>query len=214
MEIHAIGSDFFNDTTYLAEIALHINLSKRALVRLREGAKQLDLSHDPCPPGDFNRPSPPAEIIRSAHSFLTHAGIISRILFIGKRMGKAHARTAARCNRMRDLLEVTACPVLENLSMRNDYEHIDERLDELLLQMASQATRSLEDIRVVPGPGRPGTTTLRHYDYTTDTLTFLGSSYILASIETEINLVADRVDGAYQKLLEASRPAASTQVTG
>jgi hypothetical protein len=204
MEQRAIGSEFFDDTTYLGEVALHVNLSKRALVRLREGAKQFDLSHDTCPPGDFNRPSPPAEIIRSAHSFLTHAGIISRLLFIGKRSGKAHARTLARCARMRDLLEVTACPALENLSMRNDYEHIDERLDELLLRMASGTKRSLEDIRVIPGPSRPGTTTLRHYDYTTDTLTFLGSSYILDSIETEIDFVAERINGAYQKLLEAS----------
>lgn len=213
MEVQAISSRFFDDTIYLGELDLHINLSRRALIRVREGAKLFNLSHDTCPSGDFNRPSPPAEIIRSAHSFLTHAGIISRLLFIGKRSGKTHIKTAARCNRMCDLLDIHASPVLENLSMRNDYEHIDERLDELLSQLASNSTRSLEDIRVIPGAGRPGTTTLRHYDYITDTLTFLGAAYTLTSIEAEINLVGERINGAYKKLREASSTAANATST-
>jgi len=69
----------------------------------------------------------PRDIMIDCSAFLAAAAVISKLLFSGRRTNKKVVR---RCERLRALLNLSDhdLPILRNLSVRNSFEHVDERL--------------------------------------------------------------------------------------
>jgi len=124
-----IKGRYFAEIIFLMQLHTQAELAGRAYRRLSIGAKRYN---EGITAEDINDPVAPIELVRSAHSFLTHVGIIARLLFLGNRVGKRAKLANPRCKNLRRLLGVTLrdCPALQNLALRHHYEHIDDRLDE------------------------------------------------------------------------------------
>jgi hypothetical protein len=74
----------------------------------------------------------PRDIIIDCTAFLSAAGIISKLLFPGKNNRRVgNGELVNRCKALRELLDIrdNDLPLLQNLAVRNDFEHVDERLD-------------------------------------------------------------------------------------
>ena len=87
-----IKGHYIPEITYLMQVRDQIERAGRAYRRLKEGATlyQAGLGAK-----DNNDPRAPIEMLRSAHSFLTHAAIVSRLLFMGNRKKRGKRRKKA-----------------------------------------------------------------------------------------------------------------------
>lgn len=94
---------------------------------------------------------------------------------------------------LRDLIEVKDDSPLKNVQIRNDYEHLDERIEEWW----SQPQRSsFIDLNVLPRSAIAGATEkgwFRNYDAATGTLTFWGQDFEIQALVAEINRILPKI---------------------
>jgi len=132
------------------------------------------------------------KIFFALQNVLTSTGNISKALW-GSDRKKAQERKP-----LREALGITDDSPLKPRTMRNHYEHFDERLDEW--NKKSQTHNSL-DLGVLPRSAVRGFDQIdwfRNYDAGTKTLTFWGEDF-------DIQALIDEVNRLLPKIAEASR---------
>lgn len=135
------------------------------------------------------------EIFRTIHSFLTHACIVSRLIwppvadqncFCAK--PKAEGRICKVCmarlrrDKLHEALEIPETHILQDRELRNHLEHFDERLDEWVRDSVNQSI-SIDNIG--PGSAIPkldNIDTMRGYDPYSGEYCFRGELYSMQNI--------------------------------
>ncbi|MCX6144960.1 MAG: hypothetical protein NTZ35_17280 [Ignavibacteriales bacterium] len=188
MSSRNIGSVLF-----LEELQLQQMVAETAFARLQKAAKSWTQR-------GFNWADemvPPRDIIIDCGTFLAAAGVVSKILFEGSRK----ARVAARCSKLRKLLDIEDCPHLRNLSVRNSFEHVDERIDERFSPGIPENYR-VTSLSVDAKPPDAGTIVFKRFDPNALSISFGDDTISLAGCMTEMSSVAQKIKGAYLKLLD------------
>ncbi len=76
----------------------------------------------------------PLDILEWCTNFLAACAAIQRLLLPGKRAQRKNdpgaIRAVQRCEALRQLLEIEELPYLQQVEVRNSWEHMDERLDD------------------------------------------------------------------------------------
>lgn len=113
---------------FLLELSTQCQFAKECDRRLRDAAPAwcIDATSD-----EFAKAVAPRDMMIDCTAFLLAAAVISKLLFAGCRKKN---RIQRRCVRLRELLKVEPdhLPLLQDLAVRNAFEHVDERLDEIL----------------------------------------------------------------------------------
>lgn len=120
------------------------------------------------------------EVWSSIQSILVAAGNVSKILW------PSNKASAERGERLRELLQVDDNNILADRSLRNHFEHYDERIEDWFNKQASAV---YSDLAVDPFKtiwGNIPTNHHRAYDPLTQTLTFRGVSFELAAVLEEL----------------------------
>lgn len=189
-----IPSANFNAVILLCEVDISCKIILRSAAKLETAAKHwIDLSQGI----DDGGKAPPIDIVADCFTCLSAAAAISRMLFLGKRTGKTADRIRRRCFALMQLLGNPPLSALDSLSVRNSWEHLDERLDDLL---ESQTCRSHAEIHVSPEPPRPETFVSRHFDPKSMEIRFAGDVFAFAPIVAESKLLSARVDCAFKQM--------------
>lgn len=189
-----IPSSKFGTVILLCEVDLNSKIILRSTEKLRVAAKHwIDLSKGI----DDGSKAPPIDIVTDCFACLTAAAAISRLLHIGKRTGKKADRIKQRCNLLMNELGNPSISALNLLGVRNSWEHLDERLDDLL---ESQTCRSHSEIHVSPTPPSQGTFVSRHFDPNALEIKFAGDVFSLGPIAEEAILLSERVDLALKRM--------------
>lgn len=128
MTTAAIKGYNFAPAMYLLELSTQCQLAKECDRRLHDAAPAWYAN---ATSAQFANAVSPRDIILTCTAFLSAVGVISKLLFAGRRRDK---RIVRRCASLRELLKVKDgdLPILRNLGVRNGFEHVDERLDEVL----------------------------------------------------------------------------------
>jgi len=129
-------------------------------------------------------------------AFLSAAAVISKILFPGGRRDK---KIAHRCKRLRELLNITDCefPLLRNLPVRNSFEHVDERLDEILADFTQGGVAPLSVHEKQPDAD---TIVGKRFNPKALTISFAGSELSLGESTSEIMELESRLNPGLKKL--------------
>lgn len=189
-----IHSSNFNTVILLCEVDLNCKIIVRNTEKLRVAAKHwLDLSKGI----DDGGKAPPIDIVTSCFACLTAAAAIARLLYLGNRTGKKAARIKQRCDRLMCELGNPSISALNSIGVRNSWEHLDERLDDLL---ESQTCRSHSEIHVSPTPPGQGTFVSRHFDPNTLEIKFAGEVFSLGPVAEEALLLSSRVNAALMRM--------------
>src|SRR5574337_20906 len=138
-------------------------------------------------PEQFAEAMSSRDILIQCTAFLSAAGVISKTLFAGSRKGKV----ARRCKRLCQLLGINNLPTLRDLSVRNSFEHIDERLDKIF---SSFASGSVHPLSVTERPPPPGTLMLKRFDPKGLMVCFATAEIFLTECMSEISEIRSRID--------------------
>lgn len=142
----------------ICEVDLQCKLIARAAERLHESARHwTDLDQGI----DDGKTAPPIDIVASCSVCLSAAASIARLLTVGDRKGKKAIRIGKRCETLMNLLGNPKLPVIASIVVRNSWEHLDERLDDLL---STRAFKSYSEVHVAVKPPEATTFALRHFD--------------------------------------------------
>lgn len=142
---------------FLLELSAQCEFAKVSFERLKQAAPAwyTDATEE-----QFAEAVPPRDIMILCAAFLSAAGVISKILFAGRRRGKI----VERCECLRQLLGINDLPTLRDLSVRNSFEHIDERLDQIFSSVADDNIRPYSPYSVSERPLPPGILVLKRFD--------------------------------------------------
>jgi len=125
------------------------------------------------------------EFFREAQAMLNHAGAVSRLLWPPRIAdGQKRSRAEARGNELRKALGIVEPHVLQDRSLRNHLEHLDERLDDWA---ESSKNRIIGDqligpVGVIGGSVVKATEIIRHYDPSTSTFIFRGELFDMSQL--------------------------------
>jgi hypothetical protein len=153
-----IPSNNFSAFILLDEIDLQCRMIVRTVERLRGCAQHwifLDQGIDD------GKTEPPIEIFALCTVCLSAAACIHKTLFLGGRNGKKTIQIQKRCDALMNVLENPNLPTINSIIVRNDWEHIDERLDNLL---STKSHKSYSQLHVAAKPPNTNTFALRYYD--------------------------------------------------
>lgn len=192
-----IPSTNFSAVILLSEVDLNCKLIGRAADQLREAAKHwiaLDQGVDD------GGTAPPIDIISMCAVCLSSSAAIAKMLLLGERKGKKSVRIAKRCNALMSLLGTPALPVTRSLSVRNSWEHLDERLDDVL---ESNACRSVSEVHVAVKQPDTATLVLRHFDPVAFHIKYGPDTVPLTALIEEAKDLSVRVNKAFQHLQTA-----------
>lgn len=142
---------------------------------------------------DFDRKVPPIDILAWCTVCLSAMAAIRRLVVAGPRDPVADRRRKA-------LQSLLGNPSLTNVatpSVRNAWEHLDERLDRLLPKMQSGALSHLHVAATAP---HNDTVALKRFDPVTMTIHFAGEGIPLRPAHTEIDLLYTRLEAAMVRL--------------
>lgn len=148
----------FPAIVFLHEIELQCGLITHAEVRLRMYAAHwvaLDQGTDD------GMIATPVDIVATCTVCLSAAASISKLLFVGKRAGKKASLIRTRCSSLITLLGNPKLPVIESIVVRNAWEHLDERLDDLLSPLTLDCYLP---IHVSATPPADADHAMRHFD--------------------------------------------------
>ena len=189
----AIDSRHFKELLYLLELDTQCKLADRTFKRLELAAKARK-KHEEVE----GQSGAPIEILHLAHSFVTYAGIISKFIFEGKRRNPL---VTARCATLRELLDISQSPLLEDLTLRNSFEHIDEKMDTYIPDPPCTIVPY-----AVGGPdGHTGEIVIRRFDPEKIELCLLENVAQLRPLMEEIKIVLSRINSGLGKLSTASQ---------
>ena len=178
----------------LLELNLHQQLVARAMHKLRQAATHWKLVEQGI---DDAKTFPPLDIILICVSCLSSAASIQRLLTIGKRNGPKAKKTLARCTALMGFLGQPALPTILSVKVRNSWEHMDERLDDILER---DLFTSITRIHVSHKSPAPDTLVLRHFDPHNFEIKFADAPISLADMENEIFILDNCISTAFKKL--------------
>ena len=178
----------------LSELDLQCKMIVRAAERLREAAAHW-IALDQCI--DDGKTAPPIDIVGTCTICLSSAAAISRLLFLGDRTGARSARIPKRCHTLMLLLGNPSLIAVQALAVRNSWEHLDERLDEVL---SSRAYNGFSEIHVAVKPPDAGTFVNRHFDPVNFEIKHGPDSVALQPLIDECLTLVARVADAYKVL--------------
>lgn len=178
----------------LSELDLQCKIILRAAPQLQQAA-----AHWKCIDQgiDDGTTAPPIDIISTCTVVLSSAAAISRLLFVGKRNGKEAVRIDKRCKTLMALLKQPTLSAIRTLAVRNSWEHLDERLDDVL---AAHTYRSFAEIHVAVTPPDPRTFVSRHFDPTSLAVRHGPDSTDLQPLITECTDLVTRIQLAFNTL--------------
>ncbi len=153
-------------------------LAKHSYARLLEYAR-VQMQRDYA--SKKGRANTPIEVVADCVTFLSAAGVIAKILF----PTSTRSRAKIRGPNLRRLLKVPDSLQLNSTLIRNAFEHIDDRIDEVIQKHSGQEIALLHVAR--PKPKSP--IVMKHFDPDTVSLSFLGKSIALGTYYSEILLV-------------------------
>lgn len=140
---------------------------------------------------------PPIDIAADCTLLLTSAAAVSRSLFLGDRRGRRAQKAATRSTALIELLGNPQLPTLQSLAVRNSWEHLDERLDDLL---SERAYTSYSEIHVQVQAPKAGTFALRIFDPVNLEIGYGPDRISLVILCAEACEVRSRVEQAIQTL--------------
>lgn len=146
---------------YVVEAERQCQLALAAAEQMSENAGRFwPIADSPSVIGDF---------FDHAQRFWSSAGILGKIFY-----ARGTPRQVQRAERLRGELGLPDTSPLADWSVRNGFEHIDERIDEWASQNPGAVSYSRSGISRTGGvPPEP---VMRHYDSTTDELSVWGKS--------------------------------------
>ena len=174
----------------LDELHIQCRLVQRASVQLEDGADHwVKLAHGQ----DFDRKFPPLDILAWCTVCLAGMAAIRRLLVDGEPKPLAKRRRSA----LQRLLDNPPLPNLASVTVRNSWEHLDDRLDTIIPKMTSGSISHLHVAAAAPGAE---TTALRRFDPLTLTIYFADQAIALRPAIAEVGALQDCLDEAMQKL--------------
>lgn len=153
-----------SEMVFISEIVLQSKIAELA-------AKRLSAIKD-----NFDQ----IEVWSSIQSILVAAGNVSKILWPQEK------KYAVRGKRLRELLKVDDNNILSDRSLRNHFEHYDDRIEKWFKGKASAV---YSDLAIDPFKSIWGNVPTNHhraYDPLSHTLTFRGESFDLAAVLKEL----------------------------
>ena len=144
---------------------------------------------------DFDASAPPIDIIADCITLLAALASLRRFLFENNRSESA---IQARCRNLRRLLGEPDLPILSSAAVRNSWEHLDERMDDLLPRLAEGD--ALSHIHVAATPPGTRTTVLKRFDPTALTIQFADQVVSLVPAMAEVAELMIRTDAGFQRL--------------
>ncbi len=150
---------------------------------------------------DFDRKVPPIEILAWCTVCLAAMAAIRRLLFGG---GKPSPVPDRRRQELRALLGNPVLPSFQSASVRNSWEHLDDRLDALIPGLT---TGSISHIHVAARDLSPGQLALKRFDPRTLTVYFVDDGIPLRPAVNDAATLKDSLDQAMIRLhTEIVRP--------
>ena len=193
----AISNSNFSAVILLSEVDLNCKLIGRAANQLRKAAdhwKALDMGVDD------GRTAPPLDIISMCAVCLSSSAAIAKMLLVGDRKGKKSVRIAKRCDALMALLGTPTLHVTRSLAVRNSWEHLDERLDDVL---ESNVCRSVSEVHVAVKQPDTATLVLRHFDPVAFHIKYGPNTVPLMALIEEAADLSARVNTAFKHLQTA-----------
>jgi len=174
----SVGGQNAASDVVLWEIELQCQIAKLSVERLR------NFSERQLPAALWKRipikgPQNLVELLADCSAFLTAASIISKMLYKGDRRKPTVAK---RTQRLREILEISDLPTLQKLSVRNSFEHIDERLDDQLTQNPSGGFVQYHTTRYPPPKGL----VLKRFNPETLSISYLQDTLDIGACSSEI----------------------------
>jgi hypothetical protein len=166
------------DRLHLAELSTQCALAKQAYEHLSIYFRVVGRRESPHEPLGYS----PLQILSHGVGFLAAAATISKILF-------PSSGSAARGERLRNRLKIDDLPNIRSRAVRNSYEHIDERVDELSPQHLE------DDICLIDiTSNRTGTATvMKRVDPVRATIEFLDEATDVEGCFAEVQAVDNAV---------------------
>lgn len=145
-----------------------------------------------------------AALFRELHSMLTHAGVISRLLWPAS-SGKGAMDRNRRAEALRDLLGLSpSSHLLCDRALRDGLEHFDERLDSWTARTEAPPDYWQDCIGpwgVMQTHGAKDHNVMRHYDPSTQHFRFQGKPIHMPTLGQAVKALQLRVDGEVAQLL-------------
>lgn len=176
----------------LSEVHIQCALIETSVARLEEASKHwiaLSISLD------FGRKFPPIEILSWCTSTLAAMAAIRRLLLEGGT--KPSAKTKRRRAALFTLLGEPPLPQISSSLVRNDWEHLDERLDDFLPDTNHGSVSNLHVNTRLPAVG---VYALRRFDPVSLEIAFLDRRISLHAARDEARELVSRVDAAMERL--------------
>lgn len=149
---------------------------------------------------DFDRKVPPLDILAWCTVCLAAMAAIRRMLFAGANSPAIDRRRAA----LQGLLNTPALPSFMSATVRNAWEHLDERLDESIPLMTAG---SLSHLHVAARDLSPGSLALKRFDPRTLTIYFAEDGIALRPAIEDAATLSRHLDAAMVRLhTEVVRP--------
>ena len=184
----------FAPLMFLTELEIQCNFAKELYKRL------LDAATDWCSEPLSSKAMAPRDIMINCTAFLSAASVISKILFTGSSRRGNQGLVNKRRKKMRELLGIDGhknFPTLKNLAVRNDFEHIDERLDEKFSKFQKGRVTQISVSKRKP---HKDTLVLKRFDPIRLTISFAEDEISLNDCMKEIEKIYSQVKPAYSKL--------------
>ncbi|WON88973.1 hypothetical protein [Delftia sp. UGAL515B_04] len=177
-----------NDVVFLNEIHINSRIIQHTSERLERSAKHwITLVSESI---DDGISAAPLDIVVDCIACLSAAALISKMLFAGSRK----KGVVTRCNHLTNLLGSPPIPNIQKLSVRNSWEHLDERLDSI----TANGLNSYAEIWVYPKQPRTNTVVARHFDPNTLEIKFSQEIFSIRPIAAEAELLIRRVQSAIE----------------
>lgn len=179
----------FAPSIFLLELSTQCNFAKECDRWLLQAASGWCTR---APQEQFAERRAPRDIMIYCTAFLSAAGVVSKLLFPGRRRSAIH-----RCKRLRELLDIgeSELPVLRDLAVRNAFEHVDERLD-MILPSFTQGSFAPVSVSEAPSVDL----ILKHFDLRLLMISFASNKLSLVDCTAEISRVGSQIKAAFRKL--------------
>lgn len=188
-----IPSHNFGAVLFLSELGLQLHLFRRSISRLERAAEhRKDLESGI----DDGQVAPPIDIVADCTVCLASLAAVRRVL---RPSPKAPTTARDRATAIDGLLGQPPLPNVTSVSVRNSWEHLDERLDDCL-GSRTPGFGSVTEIHVSCKPPSSTTTVLRRFDPVQFAIHFGGSVVSLKDCVMEMDDLQKRIDQAYVKL--------------
>ena len=191
-----VPGKYLPEIAYLDEINAQCYMADRAFEKVRRGC---EFWENKTWIEDDEKTSAPVELVRNIQSFLNHARVITRLVFVGSRKGIRRHLSEKRCDQMQMLLGKHSSPELESLQIRDSFEHIDERMDSTF-QKWDGSHMSVEPIRIGEERTELYIAEIRRIDPRNMTISFLRDKTCLMDIKREIDEIQNKTQEAKRKI--------------